>query len=146
MFKYLLVLLALSVPSTANADRYFLLFSATWCAPCKVVKQTVTRPEMANLITQYDDNLLVDIDLSPKWKEFYQVKNIPTIMIVDLKTVDGKLVGNPKPVFKWVYGEGDAALKSGLQKHLPKPVAKPRRPLLKLLKNPADFLKISLDK
>lgn len=145
MFKFLLVLLALSIPATAQADRYFLMFSATWCAPCKTAKQMVMQPDIADLIVQYDDNLLIDVDLSPEWKNFYKVKNIPTILVVDLNRVNGKLIGRPEPVFKWV-NQGKPALKAGLEKHLPKKVEKPRRPLLKLLKNPADFIKSGLDK
>ena len=53
-----------------------LVFSATWCGPCKAFKPT---------LLQLDQDRLsyIDIDELPEIREDYNVKSVPTIVLVD---------------------------------------------------------------
>ncbi len=145
MFKFLLVLLALSIPATAQAEtkRMVLFFTASWCGPCVTAKKMYHESDMVDLVTRYDDNYLIDIDKHPSWKKYYKVTHIPTVIIADTEYKNGKLEG--VVLHRWV-NQGKPALKSALVKYLPKEPAKYRRPILNLLQNPAEFLKNGLDK
>jgi thioredoxin 1 len=64
-----------------------LYFSAPWCAPCKMLK-----PRLEPLRSQIR---IVDInvDSSPATAQDWQVRSVPTIIVVDGTNEVGRLVG-----------------------------------------------------
>lgn len=68
-----------------------LYFTGTWCQPCKTF-----RPIMESLKSQLPITF-VDVDSSPQTASQYNVKNIPTTILIDGNGNEmGRLVG-PKP-------------------------------------------------
>lgn len=68
-----------------------LYFTGTWCQPCKTF-----RPIMESLKSQLPITF-VDVDASPQTATQYNVKNIPTTILIDGNGNEmGRLVG-PKP-------------------------------------------------
>jgi thioredoxin 1 len=64
-----------------------LVFSASWCGPCNGFKPTLLELDQERLI-------YVDIDEQPEIRADYEVRSVPTVILVD---VDGneidRLVG-----------------------------------------------------
>jgi thioredoxin 1 len=55
-------------------------FSAIWCGPCKAIEPTIE-----SLAAAYGDRLkvaTVDVDESPTLAEQYQVRSVPTVMLL----------------------------------------------------------------
>ena len=57
-----------------------LVFSASWCGPCQGFKPTLLELDQERLI-------YVDIDEKPEIRADYEVRSVPTVILVD---VDGK--------------------------------------------------------
>lgn len=57
-----------------------LVFSASWCGPCKGFKPTLLELEQDRLV-------YVDIDEQPEIRADYEVRSVPTVILVD---VDGE--------------------------------------------------------
>lgn len=53
-----------------------LVFSASWCGPCKAFKPTLLELDQDRL--EY-----IDIDLLPEIREDYEVRSVPTVILVD---------------------------------------------------------------
>ena len=53
-----------------------LVFSASWCGPCKAYKPTLLELDQNRL--QY-----IDIDELPEIREDYDVRSVPTTILVD---------------------------------------------------------------
>ena len=53
-----------------------LVFSATWCGPCKAFKPTLLELDQDRL--EY-----IDIDELPEIREDYNVQSVPTVILVD---------------------------------------------------------------
>lgn len=53
-----------------------LVFSASWCGPCKAFKPTLAQLDQDRL--EY-----IDIDELPEIREDYDVKSVPTVILVD---------------------------------------------------------------
>jgi thioredoxin 1 len=53
-----------------------LVFSASWCGPCKAFKPTLLELEQDRLV-------YIDIDEMPEIREDYEVRSVPTIILVD---------------------------------------------------------------
>ena len=140
MYKTILclVIVLLSTPKI-NAEKTVLYFGASWCGPCQQFKKMLHEPDVAKLLVQYN-NFYVDIDEHPELKSEYEIKRIPTIVIVDEKIVDGKEVETV--LFREVYPT-KMALKSALTKYLDKQAV--NRPLLKIFEKPVKFFKKALD-
>ena len=65
-----------------------LKFSASWCQPCKMLAKTIEGMEMPYEITE------IDIDEQPEQAGKYQVRGVPTMVLVDDKgAVVSRLVG-----------------------------------------------------
>ena len=79
----LVALIATTAPETSG-DPVLLDFTASWCGPCKSM-----RPELDKLVRKGYPVRAVDIDRSPEVAERYQVKAVPTFIIVD---PDGKVL------------------------------------------------------
>lgn len=111
-------------------------FGASWCGPCKTTKAILQEKDVADLLKRYN-NYYIDIDEHPEWKEFYKIRQIPTILIVK---VDGK---DRTVLYKWNSNDKEE-LKKRLRQYLRSPVLS--RPLLQAIKKPVLFLQNSLDK
>lgn len=57
-----------------------LVFSASWCGPCQGFKPTLLELEQDRLV-------YVDIDEQPEIRADYEVRSVPTVILVD---VDGE--------------------------------------------------------
>jgi len=53
-----------------------LVFSASWCGPCKAFKPTLLELEQDRLV-------YIDIDELPEIRDDYEVQSVPTIILVD---------------------------------------------------------------
>lgn len=134
--KYLLSILFLLVATTACASVNVYHFSATWCSACPKAIKILKEKDVAELVVQYDVNYIIDIDEYPDWKRNFNIKTIPTTLIVEL---DDK--NKIKAIlYTWNPANGKDALKTALKKHLPKRDVKLKRPLLELLKKPVKIL------
>lgn len=68
-----------------------LIFSATWCGPCKALKADIEKDE--SIVEGYEWGY-VDIDKNEKVKEEYGVKSVPTIVVLDDDNKEvGRIVG-----------------------------------------------------
>jgi thioredoxin 1 len=66
-----------------NHKNTFVMFSATWCGPCKIIKPTIIQYSQDNKYSGIKI-LHVDIDSSDEICNEYKIKSIPTfIMFVD---------------------------------------------------------------
>lgn len=66
-------------------------FWAAWCGPCRAIA-----PILESLAVDYEDRLTVakvDIDSSPELAREYQVRSIPTVMLIADGEVRRVLVG-----------------------------------------------------
>ena len=65
-----------------------LKFSASWCQPCKMLAKTIEGMEVPYEITE------IDIDEQPEKAGKYQVRGVPTMVLIDDKeAVVSRLVG-----------------------------------------------------
>ena len=65
-----------------------LKFSASWCQPCKMLAKTIEGLHLPYEITE------IDIDDQPEKAGKYQVRGVPTMVLVDDKgAVVSRLVG-----------------------------------------------------
>jgi thioredoxin 1 len=63
-----------------------LCFTADWCGPCKILKNTLT--EMNVPVT------IIDSDVDTSMATQYQVRAVPTMIISENDTEVARLVGN----------------------------------------------------
>jgi thioredoxin 1 len=64
-----------------------LVFSASWCGPCKAFKPTLLELEQDKLV-------YIDIDEMPEIRRDYEVRSVPTVILVDEDGVElERLVG-----------------------------------------------------
>jgi thioredoxin 1 len=64
-----------------------LYFSAEWCGPCKMIK-----PQMQQLQSQMTITF-IDADTSPDTCSKYNVRNVPTLLVIKNGMEAGRLVG-----------------------------------------------------
>lgn len=65
-----------------------IFFTSTWCQPCKTFK-----PIMEKLSNQYPITF-IDVDISPQTSVKYNVRNIPTTILIDGQGKElGRLIG-----------------------------------------------------
>jgi thioredoxin 1 len=65
-----------------------LYFSAEWCGPCKMIK-----PIMQSLQSQMSITF-IDVDVSAETAKTWNVRNIPTVLVIQKGMVIGRLAGN----------------------------------------------------
>lgn len=53
-----------------------LVFSASWCGPCKAFKPTLLELDQSRLV-------YIDIDEMPEIRHDYEVRSVPTVILVD---------------------------------------------------------------
>jgi len=65
-------------------------FSATWCAPCRMLA-----PEFKKLEEQFTDVkfITVDVEEEPTIAELYEIRSVPTVVIEKNKTALSRMVG-----------------------------------------------------
>ncbi|MGD8860759.1 MAG: thioredoxin [Myxococcales bacterium] len=66
-------------------------FSATWCQPCRAIA-----PLVDQLAAEYDGKVkvtAVDIDESPATAQKYQIRGVPTLLMIKGGEVVGQQVG-----------------------------------------------------
>lgn len=67
--------------------KQLIYFGAEWCGPCQQIKPAL---QNSGLNIRY-----VDIDSSPDMTRYYNIKNVPTIILVDMNSdVIDKKIGN----------------------------------------------------
>lgn len=64
-----------------------LYFSAEWCGPCKIIK-----PKIMNLQSQMTITF-IDADTSQDTCTKWNVRNVPTLLVIQNGTEVGRLVG-----------------------------------------------------
>jgi len=65
-----------------------LYFSASWCMPCKVLK-----PKMQKLAETVNIRF-VDVDAEPDLTSKYNIRSVPTVVVVDNLNEVSRYVGN----------------------------------------------------
>jgi thiol-disulfide isomerase/thioredoxin len=65
-----------------------LYFGAEWCAPCKAIKPQIQQLQSQMSIT------FIDADASPDTCKTWNVRNIPTVLVVQNGIERGRLVGD----------------------------------------------------
>lgn len=66
----------------------FLLFSATWCQPCKQIKKTAEKLPEGYLVTY-------DIEKHEELAQEYAIRVVPTVVVLDSNgTETDRFVGN----------------------------------------------------
>jgi thioredoxin 1 len=64
-----------------------LYFSAEWCGPCKMIKPQIQQLQSKMSIT------FIDADISPDTCRKYNVRNVPTLLVINNGMESGRLVG-----------------------------------------------------
>lgn len=68
-------------------------FSATWCAPCKVMARTIDKIKSEFDTVKFQE---VDVDDHPNLAKDYKIRKIPTVIIIKNGEEITRLVGNVK--------------------------------------------------
>jgi thioredoxin len=70
-------------------DKVLYKFYATWCGPCKIMKPVVDK-----IASEHKLNLVeVDIDQHPELADAYEVRGVPTLVLVEDEKVVARHVG-----------------------------------------------------
>jgi len=79
-----------------------LLFSASWCGPCKSMSSVVE--ETATLIDERINAIKVDVDISANEASDYGIRSVPTLILVKNDEIIAQQVGSlpPQPFIKWL--------------------------------------------
>ena len=64
-----------------------LYFSAPWCGPCRTFKPTMESLQSEMSIT------FIDVDSSPQTAQQYNVRSVPTVLILENGVEKRRLVG-----------------------------------------------------
>ncbi|BCD96481.1 thioredoxin family protein [Marinagarivorans cellulosilyticus] len=65
-----------------ESDKTQLLsFSAQWCGPCKTTKPVIDT--IANHYQKKVETVRIDVDRHPDWVRHFQVRSVPTQILVD---------------------------------------------------------------
>jgi thioredoxin len=80
-------------------------FTAAWCGPCKTLK-----PVLQTLSREYDATLVeIDVDVDPARAQAYNVRSMPTVVLVRDGLEVGRFVGARSQAF--VAGMLDRAVR-----------------------------------
>ena len=70
-----------------------LIFKASWCGPCNGFKPTLLELEQDRLV-------YVDIDEMPEIRRDYEVRSVPTVILVDEDGVELERLVGAQPLSK----------------------------------------------
>ena len=76
--------------------KYLVLFSAEWCAPCKVLK-----PQLELVEKQFTEKykfLRADIEINISNTRKFGIKNIPTVVLIEDGKEITRFVGSKNPL------------------------------------------------
>ncbi len=75
----------------AQHDYTLLLFSASWCGPCKSMAPIVQG--ISSMMHERFNTIKLDVDSSPEHAADYGVRSVPTLMLVKNDEIIGQKVG-----------------------------------------------------
>ena len=69
--------------------KQLLIFSASWCGPCKMLKQTLATNNIA-----VDKLSIIDVDEAPNLAAEFAVRGVPTLVLLKDGVIINKKTGN----------------------------------------------------
>lgn len=69
--------------------KQLLIFSASWCNPCKTLKQTVATTNLA-----VDNLTIIDVDEAPNLSAEFAVRGVPTLILLKDGVIVNKKTGS----------------------------------------------------
>ena len=69
--------------------KQILYFSAEWCGPCKMIKPMIHGLQLQSQISI----TFIDADASPDTCKIWNVRNVPTLLVIKNSMEVGRLVG-----------------------------------------------------
>lgn len=80
----------------AQNEYSLLLFSASWCGPCKSMSSVIE--DTSTLISERINTIKIDVDKSSNEASDYGVRNVPTLMLVKENEIIAQQIGAVPPV------------------------------------------------
>jgi thioredoxin-like negative regulator of GroEL len=78
--------------------KQILYFSSTWCGPCRTFKPVIESLQSEISIT------FIDVDASPQTATTWNVRSVPTVLVIENGIEKGRLVGaRPKEEVRALY-------------------------------------------
>ena len=94
-----------------------LVFSASWCGPCKALK-----PHLEKVASTMMHVLYVDVDEAPEFTQAFKVRSVPTVMLRrDGQIVESVTGCNPRTLYAMLKRSIDNLGMSPLQSSLQSP-------------------------
>jgi len=69
------------------------IFSASWCQPCKNLKETMDRENIEYNFQRNTKFLYIDVDRNPDLSERFDIKSLPTQLFIKNNKVLDEIVG-----------------------------------------------------
>lgn len=109
MKNLLLCLLLLWAPISVEAAE-LLIFTASWCGPCRQVKEDLKSD--ASIVEGYEWGY-IDIDDEKELAKLHDIKSVPTFLILEGNTVVARQVGyhGPEKLKNWLQRNKTKALR-----------------------------------
>lgn len=79
-------------------EKKIIRFTASWCGPCQALKMTLEGEDLGLPVE------VVDIDVNPELAREYQVRSVPTMVLVESYQPNKRLVGvhSLDAIKKWI--------------------------------------------
>ena len=78
--------------------KQIIFFGASWCGPCKMFKPVMESLQSEMSIT------FIDVDSSPQTATTWNVRSVPTVLVIENGIEKGRLVGaRPKEEVRALY-------------------------------------------
>ena len=102
MFKYLvyslIITLTLFSICFADNDKTLIIFSADWCKYCLIAKNDINTDKALSEIIKKYEVIIVDFDNDKDMVKGYEIKNIPTFIIIENKQEIKRQIGYNGPI------------------------------------------------